>query len=234
VDTLTDPANCGGCGQDCGAGLCRSGVCKANAAGQIVVIGHDFQNNNGPMNLLLGNSIFLPSATEVRFAEYVGVASSTAVNNSHSAIAQVAATLSRSAIRSEATQSNIATQLGSADVFLIQSQGAATNTILVQLGQNWASVLKSFLQTGGVIVLLDGSYPGNAGTSQILAQAGLMTISAAAKVSNDTCSLKTSTDPLAKLMPATYTCLANSVAFAGDGTHVVEDLGQPVVLHVTF
>ena len=234
TDIQVDPANCGACGQVCATGACRFGVCKASTAGHIVVIGHDFFTSNTAMDQLLGNAVLLTQSNPVQLAEYVGVASSTAVSNSHVAIADAATALARSVVRSPVITSNIIAQLTSADVFLIQSQSMATNSILMQLGQSWTKILTAFVHTGGIIVLLEGSYPTNNGTTQILSQAGLTNIAATGVVTDDTCAVMAPTDPLTIELPATYPCLQNSVNFSGDGIRVVEDLGQPVVLHVAF
>lgn len=237
VDTSVDPANCGGCGQVCESGACRFGVCKAGTAGHIVIIGHDFQTNNVAMSRLLGNAILQLSSGDVSVVEYLGVAGATAVSNSHVAITQVSNTFDRKVtLLSDVSfsASALATQLTPADVFLIQSQTVATNTILAELGQTWSSVLSTFVHTGGTIVVLDGSYPVNKGTSQIVSHAGLMNISVLSSVNGDTCTIATATDPVAASVPTSYPCLQNSVVFSGDGTHVVEDLGRPVVLHLGF
>ncbi len=234
TDTLKDPSNCGGCSQLCTTGACRYGVCKASTAGHIVVLGHDFLTSNTAMNQILGNAIFLATADPVQLAEYVGVASTNAVSNSHVAISVVATSLDRSVVRSLTSAGDIVSQLTSADVFLIQSQTLATNSILMQLGQSWTDVLTTFVATGGIIVLLDGSYPVNNGTTQILSQAGLTTIFPTSVVTNDTCSITAADDPLANALPTTYSCLQDSISFSGNGVHVVEALGQPVVLHMAF
>jgi len=235
TDTLVDPANCGGCGQPCAAGACRLGVCKPNTTGHIVVMGHDFLTSNGDMNRLLGNAVFLSQASQVQLSEYVGVANSIALSNSHVAISDVATALGRTVVRSVVNPSNIDAQLSAADVFLIQSQGLATNSIIKQLGQAWARTLTNFVTTGGILVLLDGSYPDNNGTAQILSEAGLMTIATTNVVTNETCSVTPINDPVAVGLPVDYTCLQNSVSFTGgSGVHVVDDMGQPVVLHVSY
>lgn len=235
TDTLVDPANCGGCGQTCATGACRFAICKASTAGHIVVIGHDFLTSSEDMNRLLGNAVFLPEAKQVQLAEYVGVANAIAASNSHVAISNVATFLGRTVIRSVVNTSNIEAQLTVADVFLVQSQGLATNSILKQLGQTWSKTLTNFVTTGGIIVLLDGSYPDNNGTAQILSEAGLMTIATTNVVTNETCSVTPMNDPVAVGLPVDYTCLQNSVSFiGGSGVHVVEDMGQPVVLHVSY
>jgi hypothetical protein len=235
ADILVDPANCGGCGQHCDTGSCRYGVCKASTAGHIVVIGHDFQTSNTDMNQLLGNAIFLSQANPIQLAEFVGVSGANLVSNTHVAISNAATSRSRSVVRSAASEANIVSQLTAADVFLIQSQTIATDSILVQLGQSWTKVLTTFVHTGGIVVLLDGSFPINNGTTQILSEAGLTTLAANGVVTNDTCSLTAVADPLATAMPASYPCLQNSISFTGgDGVPIVEDLGQPVVVHLTF
>jgi len=233
-DIQVDPANCGGCGLLCATGACRFGVCKASTAGHIVVMGHDFFTSNAAMDQLLGNAVFLSQADPVQLAEYVGVASATAVSNSHVAIAEAATTLARSVVRSQVITSNIVAQLTAADVFLIQSQNLATNSILKQLGQSWTRALTVFVHTGGIIVLLEGSFPTNNGTVQILSESGLTNIAVNSVVTNDTCAVIDATDPLVFEVPPTYSCLQNSIGFSGAGIRVVEDLGQPVVLRVTF
>jgi hypothetical protein len=235
TDTLVDIANCGGCGQGCAADqACRFGSC---ITGQIVVIGHDFQTYSDDMRRLLGNAVFLPNK-DVTFAEYGGkMASAIAVSNAHQVITKAESETGHKAIRIDVSDGSIATQLPAADVFLIHSQVGATNTILLRLGQSWATALATFVRGGGIIVLLDGyaDFSINAGTVQILAAAGLTNIAATDVVNGDACSVTTAgaTDPVAKSVAATYTCPQNTYAFSGDGVPVVTDLGHPVVLHLT-
>lgn len=238
VDTSVEPSHCGGCGQVCASGACRFGDCKASTSGHLFVIGHDFRYSNVAVNRLLGNAILFSTVADVLVVEYVGMATETSVSNSHVAIEQIASTEGRNVtMQSDATYSreSLAAQLRSADVFLIQSQTVATNSILIGLGQIWASVLGTFVHTGGTIVVLDASYPINKGTSQIISSAGLGKFPTVGTVNNEDCSVSSASDPLAASMPASYQCATNSVTFSGDGTHVVEDqAGRPVALHVAF
>lgn len=237
VDTSTNADNCGGCGQVCPSGACRFGTCKEDKAGHIVVIGHDFRTSHPSMDRLIGNAIFLRGSGDVNVVEYVGAANTTAVSNTHLAITSVSNQVHRTAhIASDATASasDLITQLKTADVFLIQSQSVATNAILMESGQAWSTVLDTFVHTGGIVVLLDGSYPTNSGTSLILASGSLVNVATVGTVDLGTCVVTAVTDALAVSVSATYPCLDNSVVFSGDGVHVVEEQGRPVVLHVAF
>jgi len=235
VDDQTDPANCGGCGQVCATGICRLGSCKASTAGHIVVIGHDFQTTNADMNQILANAIFLSSSSPVQVAEYVGAADTTAKANSHVAISEAASTVGRQVVLTPVVSSNLASVLAQSDVFLVQSQATAADSTLIQLGNGWSSVLSTFVHSGGIIVLLDGSFPTNSGTVRILVEAGLANVAAVNVVTGDFCSIKMATDPVAALVSTSgYKCLANSISYKGAGIQVIEDLGQSVVLHFTF
>ncbi len=71
---------------------------------------------------------------------------------------------------------DVPTQLAAADVFLIYGQEQAIDATLTQLGQNWAIAMTTFVNRGGTVIVLDGLYPGNTGTVQIVSQAGLFNI----------------------------------------------------------
>ncbi len=238
VDTSVEPSHCGGCGQVCVSGACRFGDCKASTSGHLVIIGHDFRYSNVAMNRLLGNAILFSTVADVLVVEYVGVATESSVSNSHAAIEQVASTEGRRVtMQGDPTYSreSLAAHLRSADVFLVQSQTVATNSILIGLGESWASVLGTFVHTGGTIVVLDASYPINKGTSQLISRAGLGTFPTVDTVNDEDCSVSSASDPLAASMPLSYQCSTRSAVFSGEGTHVVEDqAGRPVVLHVAF
>lgn len=235
VDDLTDQANCGGCGQVCATGACRFGSCKASTAGQIVVIGHDLQTSNAGMNQVLANAIFLSGSSPVQVAEYVGAADATAAANSHTVISEAASAVGRQVALTQATSADLMSALTQADVFLIQSQATASDSTLIQLGIGWGSELATFVHTGGIIVVLDGSFPTNSGTVRILVEAGLIDVAAINIVNDDLCSVKTATDPVAaSVSPSGYRCLPNSISYKGAGIHVIEKQGQPVVLRFTF
>jgi Pyruvate/2-oxoacid:ferredoxin oxidoreductase gamma subunit len=187
------------------------------------------------MNQILANAIFLSSSNSVQVAEYVGVADTTAEVNSHVAISEAVSTVGRQVVLAPFVPSDLVSALAQADVLLVQSQTTASDNTLIQLGKSWSSALSTFVHSGGIVVLLDGSFPTNSGTVRILVEAGLTNVAAVNVVTGDLCSIKTATDPMAASVSTSgYTCLANSISYKGAGLHVIEDLGQAIVLHFTF
>ena len=239
VITATDPDNCGGCGNPCTNGLCNKGQCEAAGTGRAIVIGHDYLSNRPAMNRILGNAVFLWPVNPVRLLVYQGGANATAIAGANAAIAQVANATGRQSVQVVAAAGDVASLLAAADVFLIYGQQLADDTTLNQLGQDWASVLSIFVNSGGTLVLLDGAYPGNSGTCQILAQAGLLQITRNASATGDVCTVVARGDALATGLPRIYLCEQNSTTFivsdsATTVTSVIEDSGQAVVVHKTF
>jgi hypothetical protein len=235
LDTQSDPNNCGACGVVCPGGACRWGNCKATTAGQIIVIGHDYLTNGTDLSKLLGNAVFLATSNQVQLAHYYNSANAIAVGHAVTTINAEGTARGRQVTRAAVSTSNILAQLTTADVFLISGQQLATDSTLQQLGTNWASMLSVFVHTGGIIVLLDANYTGNAGGIQILSQAGLVNISRSTSASGGQCVVSSNSDPLAANVSASYVCLANSTTFAGsDGTTVISSSASPVVIRKSF
>jgi hypothetical protein len=236
VDPQSDPANCGTCGTVCDSGACRFGACKATTAGHAFVIGHDFRNASPDINTLLGNAVFaFTSATPLQIAYYSTSANSSALRNANNAISAQATALGRTYTRTAVTTGSITTVLAAADVFLIHGLENATDATLTQLATDWATALALFVHTGGILVILDGDYAGNAGTVSVLSQAGILDIQRATSASNAQCELAAPSDTVASGVATPYTCPANSTTFATtDGTKIVESGGAPVVVHKAF
>lgn len=236
VDPQSDPANCGTCGTVCASGACRFGVCKATTAGHAFVIGHDFRNTNADIDTLLANAVFaFTSATPLQIAYYSTSANSSSLRNANNAISARATALGRTYARTAVTTSNIATTLAAADVFLIHGLENATDATLAQLAVDWAYAIALFVHTGGILVILDGDYAGNAGTVTLLSQAGILDIQRATSASNAQCEVAAPSDTVAGGVSTPYTCPANSTTFAStDGTAIVESTGSAVVVHKAF
>lgn len=242
LNLSTDPDNCGGCGIPCISGLCSNGRCEAAGTGRAIVIGHDYTKNRPAMNRILGNAVFLWPVNPVRLLAYHGDADLVAINGANSAIQQVATATGRQPSISVASSSaEVPAALATTDVFLVYAQTQATDTTLAQLGQGWKSALTTFVQTGGTVIVLDANPDNakNAGTVQILSQAGLFDIARGSSSTGHVCTVIARGDALATGLLRTYLCEINSTNFAIDDTAttitpVVADGVATVVVHKVF
>jgi hypothetical protein len=240
VNTGSNPDNCGGCDFSCGSGLCSNSQCEATNTGRIIVIGHDYlvNKNRTAMNQLLANAVLLWPINPVHLLAYKGAANQAAFDGANAAITQGALASGRVVQRIEAAAADVPTQLAAADVFLIYGQEQAIDATLAQLGQDWASAVSTFVNRGGTVIVLDGFYPGNTGTVQIVFQTGLFNIWRNVSVTNSTCTVVARGDALASGLLTNYRCEQNSVSFLTNesGTYVtsVVESGSSVVIDKLF
>jgi hypothetical protein len=240
INVFVDPDNCGGCGIPCASGLCSSGVCEAAGTGRTIVIGHDYLHNRPAMNRILGNAVFLWPVNPVRVLVYEGAANGTAIAGADGAIAQVAAATGRQWVRTPVTATDVPSALASTNVFLIYGQESADDATLNQFGTDWQSALFAFVNAGGTLIVLDGAYEANAGTSQIVFKAGVFKVARNVSVTNGVCNVVARGDALASGLPRTYLCEQNSTNLTVTDlavaaiTSVVEVSGQSVVVHKVF
>ena len=190
------------------------------------------------MNRILGNAVFLWPVNPVSLLTYKGAANPTAIAGANGAIAQVATATGRQVQQTDVAAADVATQLAGADVFLIYGQEQARDATLNQLGQDWASAMTTFVKRGGTMILLDGFYSANAGTVQVISQAGLFSIQRNVSETNSVCTVIARGDALASGLPRTYRCEQNSVNFTttevGPAVTSVVESGTSVVIDKVF
>jgi hypothetical protein len=238
TNTAADPDNCGGCGVPCASGLCSNSQCEVAGTGRVIVIGHDYLKNRPAMNRILGNAVFLWPTNPVRLLAYQGAANPIAIAGADAAIDQVTLDTGRQVERTDAAAADVATLLGATDVLLIYGQEQASDATLTQLGQEWAGAISTFVTLGGTIIVLDAFYPANAGTVQILSQAGLFDVQRNASTTDSVCTVAARGDALASGLPKTYRCEQNSVSFTtteiGAAVTSVVESGTSVVIDKVF
>ena len=235
VDPLTDPDHCGGCGRACPSGICTLGVCSGALAGHLVAVGHDYVTHRAAMDRLLANAVLLAGRSPARVLTYVGLASSASVSGAESAIGATALAMGRELTWQRATDAElVSSELRDADVFLIHAQAGGDDERLALIGASWSRALSTFLERGGVVVMLDGPAP-HRGTFGILEAAGLMTCAGLTEIPLETVDVVAPWDGVAIGIPLTYRAELASVRFDGaDLPVVVRDAsGGAVVLHRT-
>lgn len=219
-DLTTDPDHCGSCTNVCASGICTSSMCDAVPQGHVVLIGHDYQTTRALQNVFLGNAAFIPGSPSDVLV-YVGTGTMAASNNVTGAISQVAA--GRTFVRTDTSDpAQVPLLLANADVFIVLAQEGSTDAEIAGLGTSWSVALTTFVNTGGVVVVLDAG-TANAGTQQLLVSAGLLTVSGRTDVSGQIVTVTNPGDVLA--------AGAGSNAYRASNNSVYYDStsGSPVV-----
>lgn len=234
VQLDSDPDNCGACGRVCATGLCSMGMCTGALAGHLVVIGHDYEVNRAAMDRVLGNAVFLSSSASVRLLGYEGTASAGSIAGVRRAVSSVASTMGRAVTWTAATDpSAVSAQLRTTDVFLIHAQAGSTDAEIASLGVAWSLALSTFLDRGGVVVVLDVMAP-HPGTWGVLAAAGFLSVDHLEDATSSTVSVIAPWDGVVIGVPLTYRAERTSVRFIGADLPVVaRDASGPIVLHRT-
>ncbi len=228
IDVSSDPDNCGACNRVCASAICQAGHCLGELSGHIVAIGHDYQSQHAAMRLVLGNSVALGAHQDLGIARWSGTSSTASTTGTTAAI-----TLSLSAmgrpwhpVTLPATPSS--TALADADVLVIEAQtgdGAAARASAVP----WAQPIDSFLQRGGVVVVLEGA----SGVSYQFAEgAGLYTIAAPVTSTGLVALVSDGSDAIVQQVVSPYLAEQTSVVFPGVVGAIVTPLGT-IAFHQT-
>jgi hypothetical protein len=237
-DFATDPDNCGGCGQLCASGLCAAGACAGGTTGHLVVIGHNYRSTRAAQNRIVANAVLLSAVDPIgvlAYSEFADLGPGGTADNTDAALAQIAALIGRRIVVDRfAAASELAGRLDGHPVLLVYEQSGATDGQLRATGTAWAATLRTFLGSGGIVVVTDGGQ-GNIGTYQLVESAGLFAGVGLSGVTGATLRVVNPADGVAAGMPLSYRAELDSVRFVStEPSVVVTDGTGPVVVHKVF
>jgi hypothetical protein len=179
IDPMTDPFNCGSCGNVCPSLLCSGGMCQGLVAGHMVVIGHDYQGSySSAQAKVLSNAVLLASPNVVRVRSYEQNANAAAVSNVKSTLNAAAAAQGRSIAYTVASQPSDITSMttSNTDVLVIYDQVNAGAGTLAGIGAGFAATLATFTQGAGIVVALDGQGGANPQMPALLTNANILDV----------------------------------------------------------
>jgi len=245
----TDEGHCGSCGRVCPSGICQGGQCRGARAGHVILACLDLARDvpsGSPQEQLLGNSLFLPSRSNVRVLVYDQY--TRAANRSI-----VLGVLDRAALargrQVTVTDTNTALEVTAAldvtkfEALLVLDQPRAPAGRLAEIGAAWQGALASYVGAGGVVVVLAGP-GGRAEMPDLVSAAGLLDASGqslvtGAQLYNRAPADAVGIDVISPFRATTDTCTFTTQAPSDFATvFVVTDspassgaLGAPVVVH---
>ncbi|MBY9006922.1 MAG: hypothetical protein KGD63_09195 [Candidatus Lokiarchaeota archaeon] len=123
---------------------------------------------------------------------------------------------------------NLTAQLSGYDILLIPEQENGDVNTFKTIGLNWTDPLKSFINGGGTVIILD--YSG--GSYHIYNSSGLMLIMGELECTGENTTLINQNSPLANNVNGNFTLSDGSIYFeTNETTSVVEYDSNPVVIH---
>ena len=235
IDVSSDADHCGSCGHRCESGICIDGECSGALAGHVIVVGHDYVASRPGMRRIAGNAVLLAGGSPARVIVFEGGSVPASRAGTDAAIQYVADDVGRSWDRLPvADPARVPLELADADAFVVYAQRAVDDATLRAWGAEWARALDSFVRRGGVVVLFDTTSTMNAGTWQILAEAGLFTATGRTETTG-TITVVEPSDAVARFVPLTYASEQQTVRFeTSERTAVCADGVGPVVVHRTL
>jgi hypothetical protein len=208
--------------------------CELDSGGHIVLIGHDYYENEATIDRILGNAVLLADAGDtIQIVAYTEAADMVGEYAN-----MLTALYENVEVAFEVTELDDygALDLSGADVLMIPEQESSDPATLTAVGAAWNDQLLAFVDTGGVVIAAD--YNGTvSGTWRTVAGLFDVAPSSTNNVSGDSLTIAEPSSPLTiGVDVSTYTAPNGSLSFNGEpsGTAVVTaDDGTPVVLHVT-
>jgi len=245
IDLTNDPRNCGACGKFCPSNICASSMCQGATPGDVVVIGHDYQDAVGGSSQarVLTNAVFIPTSNPLRILSYEQFASAAVVANVKSLIQSAAGgRMLKITVATTAAALASATLAQTYDVVLVHDQQGTAPAALTAIGATWAADLTAFSKAGGVVVALDGA-SGQGGMPALLTSAQLLDLAGHESIpAGSLVGIVAPADRIATLVVSPYGTFDRSVTFQsneGNGgnvvyvaEHIVDGLpADPVVVH---
>jgi hypothetical protein len=249
IDTTMDPANCGGCGTTCYSGICQGSHCVGETTGSLIFIGHDYTTYSQAQARVLSNAVLLPQASKtIPVLSYERYASATPLANVKNIVGMAATNIGRTLVLTSTTTDSDVTSGLTIDkygVLLVADQPTASPGDLAALGAAWMTSVTTFVQAGGVVVVLDS----NTGVQEMPAfvtSTQLLSVTAQVSVPIFTqLDVMVLTDAVAQGVASPYAAGAYSASFTteppgGSVVYVVTTFATdastsaPVVIHKVF
>jgi hypothetical protein len=229
VDLGSDPDNCGACGQVCASGVCAAGTCSGSVHGHVVAIGHDYRSSHPAMQRVLGNALALGTRFDLGVARWAGTADPAAVSGTSDAINASIIAVGRKWHPRALPGGPQATAFSGVDVLLVDAQDGDGNATQSK-ATAWRDVIASFLDQGGVVVVLEGA----GGVSyRFAAGAGLFDVGAPVDTTGQLATVVDGQDATTLQVVSPYLAETTSVVFPGaPAPPVITSPDGTVVFHV--
>lgn len=215
----------------CPSGICQGGVCVGQAAGHVVLVGHDYRVHHAAAARLLGNAAALGARPSVRVAMFLDDASDPEIIAVERALDTGLAAVGR-------TWSTVAPELVGAgedapvDVVLVLPRPTSAAASFAA-GESWRAPLTAFVAGGGTVIGLEGP---DSSTSDFLRGAALLDTTRDALATGEEVTIVVPTDALAVAVPSPYLAARGSTTFtvAAGAIAVATSGGAPIVLHAAW